>query len=228
MSTVLSVKNLVRHHRSGEQIIRAVDDLSFDIEKGTFTSIVGPSGSGKSTLLSLLAGLQRPTAGSVEIEGMSIFELSEDARARFRRQNLGFVFQSFQLFEHFTALENVLFPLEILKKSQKESLTLAQQLLSDLGLHDRLTHYPNQLSGGEQQRVAIARAFIHAPSLLFADEPTGNLDAETGAIIMEAFLKLQHELGTTLILVTHDLDLAQKADRCLQMQGGQLREYPRS
>ena len=222
--SILSVNNLVRHHQSGSQTIRAVDGVSFDIEPGSFTAIVGPSGSGKSTLLSLLAGLQKPTSGTVTIHGRSIFDMAEDARAHFRRQKLGFVFQNFQLFEHFTALENVLFPLEILKHPYADSLEGAQQLLRTLGLGERMSHYPNQLSGGEQQRVAIARAFANKPEVLFADEPTGNLDSETGATIMQAFLELQQKSGTTLILVTHDLKLAQTSDRILQMHGGRLVE----
>ena len=226
--SILSVKNLVRHHRSGTQTIRAVDGVSFEIEAGSFTSIVGPSGSGKSTLLSLLAGLQEPTSGTVVIHGRSIFDLSEDTRAHFRRKSLGFVFQNFQLFEHFTALENVLFPLEILKRPYNESLKHAESLLASLGLGDRMTHYPKQLSGGEQQRVAIARAFANSPELLFADEPTGNLDSETGSTIMNAFLELQQKSGTTLILVTHDMKLAQTSDRILQMHGGRLIEMTAS
>lgn len=224
MPSIVSVKNLVRHHQSANQIIRAVDDVSFDITQASFTAIVGPSGSGKSTLLSLLAGLDLPTSGGVTITSQNIFEMAEDVRARFRRQNLGFVFQSFQLFEHFTALENVQFPLELLQFNPEKAKERAIDLLTRLGLGDRMGHFPQQLSGGEQQRVAIARAFSNKPALLFADEPTGNLDAETGERIMSEFLEMQSAHDTTLVLVTHDLELAQRADRILKMDRGKLIE----
>ena len=220
--TILSVTDIKCYHRSGNHIIKAVDGVSFSMEIGEFISIVGPSGSGKSTLLSLLAGLEEPDSGTIRLVDVEIQNISEDDKALFRRQNIGFVFQSFQLFPHFTALENVQFPMEMLGKAKDDCEKEAQKLLNQVGLSDRLGHYPNQLSGGEQQRVAVARAFASKPKILLADEPTGNLDTETGEKVMQAFFELQEKYQTTVVMVTHDNDLAKRTDRILRMHKGKL------
>ena len=223
MSPLVEVKSLRRHHQSGSQLIKAVDDINCQVFEGEVLSIVGASGSGKSTFLSLLAGLDQPNSGEIWITKQALHQMSEEEKTLFRRNNLGFIFQSFQLFPQYTALENVLFALELQnKQSLSESKAEASQLLADIGLGERLHHRPEQLSGGEQQRVAIARAFAAKPKLLLADEPTGNLDQDTGDQITEALLALQKQYNTTIILVTHDINLAQKADRVLQMQRGKL------
>ena len=225
MSIPVTVKGLSRSFPSGETIIQAVQDVQFDVQQGELVAIVGSSGSGKSTLLSLLAGLDSPSAGELWVLDQPIHEMSEEERALFRRQHLGFVFQSFQLFAEYTALENVLFPLELQGNvSYEEAVQEATTLLSRLGLGDRLHHKPSKMSGGEQQRVAIARAFVTQPPILFADEPTGNLDKETGMVVEKLLFDLQRETATTVILVTHDLELAKKADRILEMSGGRLSE----
>ena len=225
MSIPVTVKGLSRSFPSGETTIQAVQDVQFDVHQGELVAIVGSSGSGKSTLLSLLAGLDSPSAGELWVLDQPIHEMSEEERALFRRQHLGFVFQSFQLFAEYTALENVLFPLELQGKvSYEEAVQTATALLSRLGLGDRLHHKPSKMSGGEQQRVAIARAFVTQPPILFADEPTGNLDKETGMVVEKLLFDLQRETATTVILVTHDLELAKKADRILEMSGGRLSE----
>ena len=225
MSIPVTVKGLSRSFPSGETTIQAVQDVQFDVHQGELVAIVGSSGSGKSTLLSLLAGLDSPSAGELWVLDQPIHEMSEEERALFRRQHLGFVFQSFQLFAEYTALENVLFPLELQGKvSYEEAVQTATALLSRLGLGDRLHHKPSKMSGGEQQRVAIARAFVTQPPILFADEPTGNLDNETGMVVEKLLFDLQRETKTTVVLVTHDLELAKKADRILEMSGGRLSE----
>lgn len=225
MSKPVTVKGLSRSFPSGETTIQAVNDVSFDVAQGEFVAIVGASGSGKSTLLSLLAGLDIPSSGGVWLLDNAIHELNEEDRAQFRRQNLGFIFQSFQLFSEYTALENVLFPLELQGEiSYNEAVQKATDILTRLGLQDRLDHKPSKMSGGEQQRVAIARAFVAEPPVLFADEPTGNLDQDTGRVVEEVLFELQRETNTTVILVTHDLELADKADRVLVMSGGRLSE----
>ncbi len=225
MSTPVTVKGLSRSFPSGETTIQAVNDVSFDVSQGEFVAIVGASGSGKSTLLSLLAGLDVPNSGGVWLLDQPLHELNEEGRAQFRRQNLGFIFQSFQLFAEYTALENVMFPLELQGKlSYNEAIQKATDILTRLGLQDRLDHKPATMSGGEQQRVAIARAFVAAPPILFADEPTGNLDQETGSVVEEVLFDLQRETNTTVVLVTHDLELAEKADRIFVMSGGTLSE----
>lgn len=203
----------------GELII--LNNISFTVQKGESVAIVGASGSGKSTLLGLLAGLDVASSGSVELLGQSLFELDEDGRAKFRGQHVGFVFQSFHLLPHLTALENVMLPLELAGLPAQQA---ALEVLNQVGLSHRLDHYPATLSGGEQQRVSIARAFIVKPALLFADEPTGSLDGVTGARIIELMFALHQEHGTTLILVTHDTALAQRCDRIIQIQGGALLE----
>ncbi len=203
---------------SGELMI--LDDVGFEIAQGDTVAIVGASGSGKSTLLSLLAGLDTPSSGSVTVDGETLSALDEDGRARVRGAKVGFVFQSFQLLPSLTALENVMLPLELRGDADVESP--ARQILEKVGLGERLGHYPRQLSGGEQQRVALARAFVTRPSLLFADEPTGNLDTNTGQAIIELLFALNAETGTTLVLVTHDEHLAVRCGRILRLDGGRL------
>lgn len=197
-----------------------LDDISFTISKGQTVSIVGPSGSGKSTLLGLLAGLDTPSNGKVLVDDIDIFSLDEDGRASLRAKKMGFVFQSFQLLPALTALENVMLPLEIIGMADAEKSALT--VLDRVGLSDRIQHYPHQLSGGEQQRVAIARAFAPRPSLLLADEPTGNLDTRTGKQIIELLFELNAEQSTTLVLVTHDNALASKCSRELSIEAGKL------
>ena len=208
------------HGESGDKQITILRDLDLEILSGEQVAIIGSSGSGKSTLLSLLAGLDVPTSGSVNVNQQVFSSLDEDGRALIRGQHMGFVFQSFQLLPSLTALENVMLPLQL--KSTKEAKLKATEALSKVGLHARVQHYPKQLSGGEQQRVAIARAFAMAPSILFADEPTGNLDHMTGQMIIELLFKMNAEAGTTLILVTHDIALANRCQRQLKLENGQL------
>jgi putative ABC transport system ATP-binding protein len=203
---------------SGALVI--LEGISFEIKAGEAVAIVGASGSGKSTLLGLLAGLDLPSAGGIRIDGEDITRLDEDARARLRGRAVGFVFQSFQLLPGLTALENVMLPLEI--RGDEDAASRAREYLGRVGLAERLGHYPRQLSGGEQQRVAIARAFATQPALLFADEPTGNLDATTGARVIELLFGLRAEQGATLVLVTHDQRLAARCDRRLMLEGGRL------
>ena len=196
-------------------------DVNLSIAAESFLAIVGPSGSGKTTLLGLLAGLDRPSAGSVELNGQDLSALTDDERARFRAQNVGFVFQTFQLIPTLTALENVMVPIELAGRAAGAE-PRARALLEQVGLGDRLEHYPAQLSGGEQQRVALARAFANQPKVLFADEPTGNLDAETGRRIIDLLVDLNAATRTTLILVTHDLELAARAHRVVRLAGGRV------
>lgn len=204
---------------SAEKLV-ILNDISLAIEQGESLAIVGPSGSGKSTLLGLLAGLDIPTRGQVFLNGVDITRLNEDERAVLRSEKLGFVFQSFQLLPTFTALENVMLPLDLVSNSDAHDI--ASRILQRVGLENRLNHYPTQLSGGEQQRVAIARAFVAQPELLFADEPTGNLDQQTGQRIIELMFELNQEQGTTLVLVTHDRVLADRCDRILSLRDGHL------
>ncbi|MCL4757512.1 MAG: ABC transporter ATP-binding protein [Rhodocyclaceae bacterium] len=206
----------------GEGTLHILQDISFTVGAGASVAIVGASGSGKSTLLGLLAGLDVPEGGTVRIRGVDLFLLDEDARAALRGEAIGFVFQSFQLLPALTALENVMLPLEIAGNPEAERL--ARQWLERVGLGERTRHYPKHLSGGEQQRVALARAFAAGPQLLLADEPTGNLDAETGAAIIELMFSLNREAGTTLILVTHDEALARRCQRVLRMHAGRIAE----
>ena len=205
---------------AGQRLVSILQTISFSIPRGQIVAIVGPSGSGKSTLLGLLAGLDRPTAGSICIQGTDITNLNESEMARFRRRHIGYVFQSFHLIPTLTALENVLLPLEL--QGQSSGQDRARTLLQSVGLEHRLSHYPIQLSGGEQQRVALARAFISHPSILLADEPTGNLDSQTGARIMELLWQLHEIQGSTLVLVTHDVSLANRAQRILTLRDGHL------
>lgn len=217
---MLIVDNLGKTYRSGERLLTVLQGVSFRVAPGAFVAVTGPSGSGKSTLLGLLAGLDRPTAGSVLLDGFPLADLSEDERAKLRRDRIGFIFQSFQLIPTLTAQENVQVPLELAGEGGAEGR--ARELLGRVGLGGREHHYPAQLSGGEQQRVAIARAFVHSPRVLFADEPTGNLDSATGGRILELLLELNRERGTTVVLVTHDPELAAHAGRVLRLADGHL------
>lgn len=219
---ILSVSNLSKVYTSGSRKLTVLDEVTFDIKSGEIISIVGPSGSGKTTLLGLCAGLDSGSTGSVVLDGKPLEKLSEDQRAAVRNQSVGFIFQNFQLLPTLTALENVMVPLEL--KKRKDARKKAQELLDKVGLGNRATHYPTQLSGGEQQRVSIARAFANEPKILFADEPTGNLDTETGEMIEKLIFDLNKEEGTTLVLVTHDLDLAAKTQRIIHIKGGKIQE----
>jgi putative ABC transport system ATP-binding protein len=214
---MLHCESLTKTYASGGRELTVVKNISFSLEAGGFLAIVGPSGSGKTTLLGLLAGLDRPTSGSVTLDGDALDRLSEDARARIRGEKVGFVFQSFQLIPTLTALENVQVPLELRGMHGSER---AAELLERVGLGGRGHHYPAQLSGGEQQRVALARAFSNRPKVLFADEPTGNLDAHTGTTVVDLMGELNRDLGTTLVLVTHDPDLAGRARRTIRLADG--------
>jgi putative ABC transport system ATP-binding protein len=216
---VLRCEGLAQTYQSGGRPLTVLKDITFALEDGGFLAIVGPSGSGKTTLLGLLAGLDRPSAGRVWLDGSDLTALNEDARARLRADKVGFVFQAFQLIPTLTAKENVQVPLELRGEPSDER---ADELLRRVGLGDRMHHYPAQLSGGEQQRVALARAFSIRPRILFADEPTGNLDARTGQTIVELMLELNRELGTTLVLVTHDHELARLARRTIRLFDGQI------
>ncbi|WP_297335908.1 ABC transporter ATP-binding protein [Algoriphagus sp.] len=219
---ILSIQNLSKTYQSGSRKLTVLDDVNFDLAIGETISIVGPSGSGKTTLLGLCAGLDSASSGSVVLNGASLEKLSEDQRAAIRNQHVGFIFQNFQLLPTLTALENVMVPLEL--KRRKDARTKAMELLKKVGLGDRMTHYPTQLSGGEQQRVSIARAFANEPKILFADEPTGNLDTETGEMIERLIFDLNKEKGTTLVLVTHDTELAAKTQRIIHIKGGKIQE----
>ncbi|HEX9798995.1 MAG TPA: ABC transporter ATP-binding protein [Thermoanaerobaculia bacterium] len=216
----LELREVSKRLRSGERDLTIVDRLSLRVDPGEFVAILGPSGSGKSTLLGLAAGLDRPSAGEVLLDGRPIHDLSEDALARLRRGRIGFVFQSFQLLGNLTALENVLLPLEL--AGRDHAARRAHEMLAAVGLAERGHHYPSQLSGGEQQRVALARAFAVEPSLLLADEPTGNLDGATGAMVLELLARLRADHGATLVLVTHDPEVAARADRRIHLRDGRI------
>ena len=216
----LDVNHLSKTYGDGPNALTVLDDVSFAIEAGTTGSIVGPSGSGKTTLLGLCAGLDRASSGTVSLGGVSLGNLDEDQRARLRSEKVGFVFQSFQLIPTLSALENAMVPLEL--RHEPNVRARAVDLLERVGLGDRLDHYPAQLSGGEQQRVAIARAFINRPTILFADEPTGNLDDDTSGRVQDLLFELNEEAATTLILVTHDLELARLTRRIIRLQGGRI------
>jgi len=216
----LAVDRLTQTYTSNGHPLTVLRDVTFDIPEGQTCAIVGPSGSGKTTLLGLCAGLDRPTSGTVTLNGIALNDLDEDRRAAVRNQQVGFVFQSFQLIPTLTALENAMVPLEL--RGETGVAPRAADLLNRVGLADRINHYPAQLSGGEQQRVGIARAFINRPRILFADEPTGNLDAETSHTVVDLLFDLNREAGTTLILVTHDLDLAARAKRVIRLRGGEI------
>ncbi len=219
---VLDVRGLTRTYRNGDRDLTVLRDVSFTIDAGTTCAIVGPSGSGKTTLLGLCAGLDLPTAGSVVLDGENLVTIGEDARARLRRDRVGFVFQTFQLVPTLRAIENVAVPLEL--RGESDASERAAGILDRVGLGARLDHYPVQLSGGEQQRVGLARAFVHRPRILFADEPTGNLDGDTGSAVADLLFELNQETGTTLILVTHDIELASRCHRVIGLRAGAIVE----
>ena len=218
--TILSVEHLTKVFKSGEQNLTVLSDVSFAVEETSACAVIGPSGSGKTTLIAVCAGLERPSEGSVIFNGLSLDHSSEEELARVRNQFVGFIFQNFQLLPSLTALENVMVPAEI--RGENHARSRAAGLLQQVGLQGRLDHYPIQLSGGEQQRVAIARAFMNHPKVLFADEPTGNLDAETARDIVRLIFDLNATTGTTLILVTHDPDLTRHAGRVISLKAGRL------
>jgi putative ABC transport system ATP-binding protein len=220
MDTILSLQNVGKIYQSGNRSLTVLDNINFSVDTGSTVSIVGPSGSGKTTLLGLCAGLDRASSGIVELHGTKLNGLSEDQLAAVRNQYIGFIFQNFQLMPTLTALENVMVPLEL--RGEKNIKPLALDLLDKVGLAERSHHYPTQLSGGEQQRVSLARAFSNRPKILFADEPTGNLDAETSEKVVKLLFDLNREAGTTLVVVTHDLDLAAKTQRIIRVKGGKI------
>lgn len=215
---MLAARSLTKEYPSGGSALAVLRDVNFEIPQGQFVSIVGPSGSGKTTLLGLMAGLDTPSRGTVVLDGADLAGMDEDARARLRGEKVGFIFQSFQLIPTLTAMENVQVPLEL--RGESGAGARAKELLTRVGLGHRLDHFPTQLSGGEQQRVAIARAFSNQPRILFADEPTGNLDVTTGAKIVELLEQLNRESGSTVIIVTHDLQLAERAQRVIRLRDG--------
>jgi putative ABC transport system ATP-binding protein len=217
---VLQAEGLTKKYQSAEKQLTVLDNVSFGVKQGATLSIIGPSGSGKTTLLGLCAGLDVPSEGTVSLMGFKLNAMSEDDRAYLRNQYVGFVFQNFQLLQTLTAYENVMVPLEL--RGEKNVGKKAKEILGRVGLGDRVHHYPTQLSGGEQQRVALARAFISSPKILFADEPTGNLDEENGTHITDLLFELNREEKTTLVLVTHNLELAAKTETILKMKGGRI------
>lgn len=219
---MLVAKDLTKEYRSGDHALAVLTDVSFSIPQGALVSIIGPSGSGKTTLLGLLAGLDTPSRGQVLYDAVDITTLNEDQRAELRGERVGFIFQSFQLIPTLTALENVQVPLEL--RGEPNAGRRARDLLARVGLADRLDHFPTQLSGGEQQRVAVARAFVNAPRILFADEPTGNLDSETGAKIVQLIEELNRESGSTVVIVTHDPSLAARTSRIIRLSDGRVVE----
>lgn len=221
-SHILKVSELSKTFTSGSRTVQVLSDINFTVLAGSSVAIVGPSGSGKTTLLGLCAGLDRPSTGSIELNQVVLDALSEDQLAAVRNHHVGFVFQNFQLIQTLTALENVMIPLEL--QGIKGAAKTAEDLLERVGLGSRLDHYPSQLSGGEQQRVAIARAFSNEPKVLFADEPTGNLDEETGQSVEDLLFEINQEKGTTLILVTHDMELAEKTQQIIRLKGGKIIE----
>lgn len=217
---ILEVEGVSKTYRNGPHELTVLKEAGFNLRGGATCSIVGPSGSGKTTLLGLCAGLDLPSGGSVRVAGRRLEELSEDARAALRNELVGFVFQNFQLIPTLTALENVMVPLEL--RGKNGAREISERLLGRVGLADRLDHYPSQLSGGEQQRVALARAFSNRPKILFADEPTGNLDGETSSLVIDMLFELNREAGTALVLVTHDLELARRTDRIIRLRNGEI------
>lgn len=217
---MIELSNVSKVVTSGSENLTILYSVTITIPRGQFVSVIGPSGSGKSTMLGLIAGLDNPTTGDIFLDGQNITKMSEDQLAEFRGAKLGFIFQSFHLIPSLTAYENILVPMEIMGVGN--ATKRAQSLLDQVGLHERGHHYPSQLSGGEQQRVAIARAFANEPPILLADEPTGNLDTNNGSHIFDLLLKLNHERKTTLVLVTHDQVLADKADRKISLMGGRV------
>ena len=220
MQEILRIHDLGKTYQSAGNTLTVLDQINFSITEGSTNAIVGPSGSGKTTLLGLCAGLDRSSTGLVELNGINLGDLNEDKRAQVRNQYVGFIFQNFQLLPTLTALENVMVPLEL--RGEKNIRARASDLLDKVGLSQRGHHYPAQLSGGEQQRVSLARAFSNRPKILFADEPTGNLDAETSEKVIKLIFDLNKEAGTTLVVVTHDLELAAKTQRIIRIKGGKL------
>jgi len=222
METILNLKNVSKTYQGAGQTLTVLENINFAVAAGSTVSIVGPSGSGKTTLLGLCAGLDRVSNGSVELNNIALDKLSEDERAQVRNRYVGFIFQNFQLLPTLTALENVMVPLEL--RGEKNIRSRAVNLLDKVGLANRQHHYPAQLSGGEQQRVSLARAFANSPRILFADEPTGNLDVETSDKVIKLLFELNKEAGTTLIIVTHNLELASQTNRIIKIRGGQIVE----
>lgn len=220
MNNILTVSHLSKVYKSGTGQLTVLHDINFEVEEGSTLAIVGPSGSGKTTLLGLCAGLDQASSGTITLNGINLNGLDEDQRAAVRNQHVGFIFQNFQLLPTLTALENVMVPLELRRDRSARSKSIG--LLEKVGLAGRADHYPAQLSGGEQQRVSLARAFSNAPKILFADEPTGNLDAESAENVQKLLFDLNRDAGTTLILVTHDLELAAKTQRIIRIKGGRL------
>src|SRR5687768_14920568 len=218
--SVLKARGIGKTVKSGESDLVILREIDLEVTPGEALAVVGASGSGKSTLLAILAGLDTPSTGSVTIEGEELFALDEDQRAELRGRSVGFVFQSFQLLPSYTALENVMLPLEVSRQDSAEDK--AREMLRRVGLGERLSHYPKHLSGGEQQRVALARAFVVRPKLLFADEPTGSLDAESGGSVIELLFEMNREFGTTLVLVTHDEELAARCQRVVRLVAGRM------
>ncbi len=222
METIISVRDLYKLYRVGDSVVRALDGISLDIREGEFCAVVGTSGSGKSTLLNMLAGLERPTKGEVVIGGSHIEKMNEDQLVRFRRENVGFIFQSFHLMSTMNALENVALPLTFRGTPRKERMKRADRMLDLVSLSKHKNHLPNQLSGGQQQRVGVARALVSDPKIIFADEPTGNLDSHTSEEVMRLMQKIVGEQKRTLVMVTHDPHEASYADRVLQIIDGKI------
>ncbi len=220
MNSILDLQSVNKTYQSGGRDLTVLDNVSFSVETGASVAVVGPSGSGKTTLLGLCAGLDRASSGSVELHGTQLNDLTENQLAALRNRYVGFIFQNFQLMPTLTAIENVMVPLEL--RGEKNVRPVALDLLDKVGLADRSHHYPTQLSGGEQQRVSLARAFSNQPQILFADEPTGNLDAETSEKVIQLLFDLNQQAGTTLVLVTHDLDLAARTQRIVRIKGGKI------
>jgi putative ABC transport system ATP-binding protein len=220
VNTILNIRDLSKNYSSAGHTLTVLHDINFSVEAGSTVAVVGPSGSGKTTLLGLSAGLDRSTTGTIELNNITLDKLSEDERAKIRNRYVGFIFQNFQLLPTLTALENVMVPLEL--RSEKNVKNRSRELLDKVGLSDRLHHYPAQLSGGEQQRVSLARAFSNNPKILFADEPTGNLDSETSEKVIKLLFDLNAEAGTTLIIVTHNTELAAGTHRIIRLKGGSI------
>ena len=221
-NAIIAAEALSKEFKLGQQTVKAVDEVSFTIERGEMVSIIGPSGSGKSTLLGLIGGLDTPTSGRIAIDGVEISQLNERKLTDIRNEKIGFVFQFFNLIQTLTAVENVALPVQFARKRAFNPTGRARELLTHLGLGDRLDHRPNQLSGGQQQRVAIARALANNPPLLLADEPTGNLNSEASELVLSTLRQVRADFGTTVVIVTHDHDLAEQTDRALRLVDGQI------